>query len=627
MTFTTVSGKKAQTAAAEGQTQIEYEIYPVPHHVTYHEDSLKLDKAIQVIYDDTIDSVTRKKVENVLKQNGYPAPSAGTQPADDKINILVGTKGSNGPVDTYAAKEVNSEGMDFSKIDAYQIDIQKNVITILGKNSDASFYGVVSLNAILSQASDKEVRNVIINDYANTKIRGFIEGYYGIPWSNEDRMSLMRFGGQYKATSYVFAPKDDPYHREKWAELYPPEKLAEIKEMAQVGNENKTRFVWTISPLTEVAKISQTSGDPMLELQENTDKMLAKFEQLYDVGVRQFGVLGDDVGSLPHDYVVALMHSVSEWSEAKGDVYDTLYCPASYNSDWAWIPSELNAYEKGFDQNIQIFWTGSTTCGPIVQSTIDTFKTSSNDGVDRRDPLFWLNWPVNDVDMSRVFLGRGEMLQPGIQNLAGAVTNPMQEAEASKLAIFAVCDYAWNTETFNAQRSWEDSIKYFEPDAAEEFYTIAIHMSDADPNGLKLSESEEIKRLLDSITSKVNNGESLKGVAPEAIAELQKIADAADGFFAKTKNEKLKNELTPFVNALRDMVLADIEFIKTDLAVEAGNKADSRDHFEKATALRQQSLNYDRPLLNGTMKTMPAKKRLQPFTTNLEEKISPKAAQ
>ncbi|MFZ7946929.1 MULTISPECIES: beta-N-acetylglucosaminidase domain-containing protein [Bacillaceae] len=627
MTNTTVSETTAAAASAEEKAQIEYEIYPIPHQVTYHEGSLKFDMAIQVIYDDTIDSVTRKKLETVLKQNGCPAPSEGTTPADDKINILVGTIGSNGPVDTYAAKEVNADGMDFSKIDAYQLDIQKNVITILGKDTDASFYGVLSLHAILSQAADKVVRNVTIQDYANTKIRGFIEGYYGIPWSNEDRMSLIRFAGQFKATSYVFAPKDDPYHREKWAEVYPPEKLAEIKEMAQVGNENKTRFVWTISPLTEVAKISQTGGDPMLELEENTDKMLAKFEQLYAVGVRQFGVLGDDVGSLPHDYVVALMHSVSEWAIAKGDVYDTLYCPASYNSDWAWIPAELNAYEKGFDQNIQIFWTGSTTCGPIVQSTIDTFKTLENDGVDRRDPLFWLNWPVNDVDMSRVFLGRGEMLQPGIQHLAGVVTNPMQEAEASKLSIFAVCDYAWNTEAFHAQKSWEDSMKYFEPEAAEEFYTIAKHMSDADPNGLKLSESEEIKPLLDSITSKVNNGESLKDAAPKAMAELQKIADAADGFLAKTKNEKLKNELAPFVQSLRDLVLADIEYIKTILAVEADNKAGSRDHFEKATALRQQSLNYDRPLLEGTMKTMPAKKRLQPFTANLEEKILPMVAQ
>jgi len=627
MLFSTVISIKAPIVSAKEKSPMEYEIYPVPHKVTYHDGSMKINEPIQVIYDDTIDSVTKKKVENVWKQNGYPAPIVGTKPANNKINVLVGTKNSKGPVDMYVANNLDNDEVDFSQIDAYQLDIQDNTITILGKDTDASFYGVVTLNAILSQAKNKEVRNLSIQDYANTKIRGFIEGYYGIPWSNEDRMSLMRFGGNFKMTSYIFAPKDDPYHREKWDELYPDEKLAEIKEMAQVGNENKTRFVWTVSPLGEVARIAQSGGDPMLKLKENTDKMLAKFDQLYNVGVRQFGVLGDDVGSLPTDYVVALMNSVSEWAKAKGDVYDILYCPASYNSSWAWNPAELNAYEKGFPKNIQIFWTGSTTCAPIEQSTIDTFKNRSNGGVVRRDPLFWLNWPVNDVDMSRVFLGKGEMLQPGIKNLAGAVTNPMQEAEASKIALFAIADYAWNTETFNSQKSWDDSFKYIEPNATEELHTLAKHMSDAYPNGLALSESEDIKGLLDSVTSKVNNGESLKDVAPETIAQLQKIADAANGFLVKTKNEKLKTELVPFVKALRDMVLADIEFIKTDLAMEAGNKAETWNRYAKAMALHKQSLNYDRPILNGTMKTKPAKKRLQPFTDNLQNKISPKVAQ
>ena len=51
----------------------------------------------------------------------------------------------------------------------------------------------------------------------------------------------MRYGGDLKLTQYFFAPKDDPYHNKKWRELYPEEKLAEIRELARVGN--KTRLV------------------------------------------------------------------------------------------------------------------------------------------------------------------------------------------------------------------------------------------------------------------------------------------------------------------------------------------------------------------------------------------------
>lgn len=625
MLFGTVSHMFTPVAKAAGKSPVkEYEFYPTPHSVEYGNGMLSLNKGVQVIYDDTIDRVTKRKVEKAFTDHGLEAPSVASEPSKDKVNLMIGTKNSNGPVDNYASEHVDSEGIDFDQIDAYQLDVSDNNIVILGKDTDASFYGVVTLEAILAQSPQQVIRNMHVNDFANTEIRGFIEGYYGIPWSNEDRMSLMRFGGNHKMNSYVFAPKDDPYHREKWDELYPKEELEEIGEMADVGEETKTRFIWTISPLGEVAELAREEGQDaaMDVLDENTDKLLAKFDQLYDVGVRQFGVNGDDVGNLPTDYVVELMHSISEWADEKGDVRDTLYTPASYNSDWAWNPDELNAYEKGFDDNIHILWTGSTTCAPVVQSTIDVFKNKSNDGVERRDPLFWLNWPVNDVDMQRVFLGKGEMLEPGIENLAGVVTNPMQEAEASKIAIFAIADYTWNTEDFDAQTSWEDSFKYIEPDAAEALHELAKHMSDADPNGLKLSESEDIKELLDSLTEKLDNGESLKGISPEAMDAFQTIADAADGFMAKTKNENLKEELEPFVNALHDMVLADKEFLKAAVAVEDGNNQAAWNAIEKATALRQQSLNYDRPLIDGTTKAKPAQKRLQPFTDHLQEKVT-----
>ncbi len=46
-----------------------------------------------------------------------------------------------------------------------------------------------------------------VEDYAELKNRGFIEGYYGNPWSNADRAELMRYGGDLKLNQYFFAPK------------------------------------------------------------------------------------------------------------------------------------------------------------------------------------------------------------------------------------------------------------------------------------------------------------------------------------------------------------------------------------------------------------------------------------
>ncbi|MFS0749890.1 beta-N-acetylglucosaminidase domain-containing protein [Oceanobacillus sp. 1P07AA] len=617
--------------AESKNTEVEYEFYPTPQSVEYMEGELTLNKDIQVVYDDTIDDATKKKVTEIFATNNLPIPEITDEPSEDTITLFVGTVESGGPAAKNAEDTLNSNNMDFEQIDAYQLRIDHNTITVIGKDTDAAFYGIASLEKILNQRSDNQIKHLEINDYANTKVRGFIEGYYGIPWSNDDRKSLMEFGGQFKANSYVFAPKDDPYHREQWEEPYPEDMLEEIGELAEVGRESKTQFVWTISPLGEVAEIAREEGEEaaMALLDENTEKMLTKFDQLYDVGVRQFGVLGDDVGSLPLDYVAELMNSVSEWAEQKGDVRDTLYTPAAYNSAWAWDGGEeLNRLEEAFDENIHILWTGENTVAPVEQYTIDRFKHRDNNGVVRRDPLFWLNWPVNDIDMTRVFLGKGDMLEPGIENLAGVVTNPMQEAQASKVAIFAVADYAWNTESFDAPTSWEDSMKYIEPDATDAFHTLTQHMAHAEPqNGLEANESEHIKHLLEETLSRIDNDQPLGDVAPELLDELSLIAAAGDEFLGESKNEALKEELEPFVHSLQDMVLANIEYIQFYQDLENEDIESAKEHYISGTVLRDQSLSHERPMLGeeDTVYAKPAGKKLQPFTDDIEDYVIQKA--
>lgn len=615
---------------AEKKTSTEeYEFYPTPHNVNYKEGKISIDKEVNVIYDDTIDDTTKEKVTSVFENNDLPTPSTVDKPSDDAINLFIGTEGSDGPANKHAEKVFSEDGVDFDKTDAYQLDIDNDNITILGKDTDAAFYGLASLEEALDQSEDGKVQNLEIKDYSNTEVRGFIEGFYGIPWSNEDRKSLMEFGGQFKTNTYIFAPKDDPYHREKWEELYPEEELEEISDMVEVGQENKTEFVWSISPLGEAAETAQEKGDEaaMDMLDDNTEKLLDKFDQLYDAGVRQFGILGDDVGALPLDYVVEQMDAVSEWADEKGDVKDTIYTPAAYNSAWAWDGGEeLNKLEKHFDDNIHILWTGENTVAPVEQKTIDRFKNRDTDGEERRDPLFWLNWPVNDVDMTRVFLGKGDMLDKGVENLAGVVTNPMQEAEASKVSIFAIADYSWNTEDFNDKKSWENSMQYIEPNATEEFHTLTKHMAHADEeDGLEADESEDIKELLDEVKSSLKDEEALdENVVSELMDELQTIADASETFLEEAKNEELKKELEPFVNALHDMVLADIEYLKTQQAMEKEDFEEAGEHYVSGQMLREKSLDYERPMLEGedSLNAKPGAKRLQPFTDTLEKKVT-----
>ena len=56
-------------------------------------------------------------------------------------------------------------------------------------------------------------------------VRGVIEGFYGTPWTHEERLDLIRFCGAHGLNTWVHAPKDDACHRKLWREPYPDDEL------------------------------------------------------------------------------------------------------------------------------------------------------------------------------------------------------------------------------------------------------------------------------------------------------------------------------------------------------------------------------------------------------------------
>ena len=56
-------------------------------------------------------------------------------------------------------------------------------------------------------------------------LTGVIEGFYGPPWSWEQRLDVMAWCHERGMTHYVYAPKDDPLHRERWREPYADDAL------------------------------------------------------------------------------------------------------------------------------------------------------------------------------------------------------------------------------------------------------------------------------------------------------------------------------------------------------------------------------------------------------------------
>ena len=76
--------------------------------------------------------------------------------------------------------------------------------------------------------------------------------------------------------------------------------------------------------------------------------------------------------------------------------------------------------------------------------------------------------------------------------MSGFVTNPMEHAEASKIAIYSVASYAWNPTKYNSEKTWKDAIMNILPDAATELEFFAAHNSDLSPNGHKYRREESV---------------------------------------------------------------------------------------------------------------------------------------
>ena len=616
-----------QAAEVNSQNTVnEYEIYPNPQRVSYYDGSFNLDDEVNVVFDKTIDDVTKNKLNEVLSSKDVTI-STSDKIVNGKTNVLVGTNNSGEYVDQYVKSNVNitTENL-FDNIDSYILNSKDDVISILGKDTDAAFYGVTTLKHIFNQSSD-EILNLSIEDYANTDLRGFIEGYYGIPWSNEDRASLMKFGGEFKMNTYIFAPKDDPYHNQRWRDLYPEEELAKIKELVQVGNETKTKFTWSIHPFMN-DKISEPEVTSEEAYQNDMAIIKAKFDQLYSVGVRQFGVCADDIqGRFNPAFHSRVMEDLLAWGNDKEEHIELIFVPTVYTGMYmGWGAKYVREIGKLMPKEVHIMWTGESVLGRVTQETVDNFMNytaTPEEGIEGRKPFFWLNWPVNDINNKRLIMSPATVIDKGVKNLDGIVTNPMQQAEASKISLFSVADFAWNVNTFDHNKAFEDSFKYIEPNATEYLHELAKHLADPDDASQVLPESEEFVGLFEEYNRLVSEGKTTKDIASVLIPKYERIIDSVDKFKELSQNENLKKEIEPWINSLRDVASASIEFLNLANQMEDADYTNLWDKYKSAKTLQQNSKTHIVQNLGGPTIVEAGAKRLVPFMNSIIDRITP----
>lgn len=410
---------------------------------------------------------------------------------------------------------------------AYFLRTDAKGITIAGYDDAGAFYGLQTLRQIVK---DGKVPFVEISDYPDLPYRGVVEGFYGTPWSHEVRMSLIDFYGRNKMNTYLYGPKDDPYHScPDWRLPYPEDEAEDIRELVLACKRNRVDFVWAIHP-----------GQDIKWNEEDYRNLVNKFEIMYGLGVRSFAIFFDDIsgeGTDPVKQTGLLNRLNEEFVKAKGDVSSLIMCPTDYSRLWA-DPApdgDLAIYGRLLDPSIDIFWTGDVVCSDMTPETLEWVNSRI-----KRPALYWWNYPVTDYVRHILMQGPVYGLDTGLtsEETAGLVSNPMEHGEASKLALYGVADYSWNIKGYNAIDNWERGLTELAGSARDAYRTFAIHSCDTE-TGYRRDESWE------TVTFPVSGYTEEKYDA--LLSEFCKIEKVPEELEAGCENEALLKELRPWL--------------------------------------------------------------------------------
>jgi hyaluronoglucosaminidase len=309
-------------------------------------------------------------------------------------------------------------------------------------------------------------------------VRGAIEGFYGRPFTWEEREALVRDLGAQGMNAYVYAPKNDPLHRERWRELYGAGDVAGFARLARTGAACGVRLTYAIAPgLTYEAADAAEFG-----------RLEAKLRQVLDCGATGIALLFDDIAAdssavdpaLQADLVARLATRVAEIAPGSdfwfiGNVYagtapELRAGDGVFASLYGRPPTDyFEAYAERVPREIPIGWTGPA----VFSATLRREDALGFRDLAGRPVIVWDNFPVNDALPWNLFLGPYVGRDPRLaEAVHGIVVNLMSQPAASRVPLATVADYLRDPRGYDPERALAAAIAAVGDDA---FALLAAH--------------------------------------------------------------------------------------------------------------------------------------------------------
>jgi hyaluronoglucosaminidase len=329
--------------------------------------------------------------------------------------------------------------------EAYRITVGSTEVSVVSADPAGAFYAAQTLRQLVRQG---KLAGVKIDDRPSLPQRGIVEGFYGRQWTYAEQQAQLDFAATVKFNSYVYAPKDDPFHRERWRDPYPEDRLAQIAELAKRAAAGHVKFTYSLAPGLSMCYSKDA----------DRDAIQAKLTQLHGAGIRSFALLLDDIDygkwNCQEDRDAYGPPNQENAARAQNDLLnDTALTVRNQLPGSGPLITVLTEYgdinqtpykrvfRDNLDKSVVVMWTGTA----VVPTSITREHSKRAEQLWGRKTLIWDNYPVADFPdaKGRLLLGSYSGREPGL-SVVGLLSNPMSQAYASRVAMFEMADYAWN---------------------------------------------------------------------------------------------------------------------------------------------------------------------------------------
>ncbi|MBI4348005.1 MAG: beta-N-acetylglucosaminidase domain-containing protein [Elusimicrobia bacterium] len=446
----------------------------------------------------------------------------------------------------------------------YAVSVGRAGLDVAASDAEGAFRGLVELSGRCAGGTFSVGKSSGAPGFA---WRGVLEGFYGKPWTWEERLRLADWMWRKRMNLLVIAPKDDPGLRADWRRPMTQEERSELARLTHFARERFVEVAWTLSPGLDV------------DLGSAADREAAagKLSAAAASGVRQLVLAFDDTD--PERGHVRLANRLLKDLGPKHAGVEWTFVGAEYWGEAA--PSRyLDHVVKRLEPAFRLGWTGGKVLSPAIRAEEGArFREYA-----RRPLVLGDNYPVQDRlwGAGRLFWGPLRGREAGLERSQLAyVANASPLAAASRLPLATAAEYAWSPSTYDPAAAWKRAIAEQSGGAALARFASYNGASWLEPAGG--SAPDALGDLLEAFAA--GRGRE------KALRELRALANLREQLHRGLRGDpELRRQLDPWIVKLDAMARASL----------AGLEHEARPG-ERALAARFERLASDAEALPGVV--------------------------